>query len=71
MSNLRSRKRNLDKVTKTMLKPEVSPHWANEPILERRTAGRVTTLGEGANFGEKGGDDLVGEELSAAPRFQR
>jgi len=27
--------------------------------------------GEGANFGEKGGGNLVGEDASAAPRFQR
>ena len=27
-------------------------------------------MGEGANFGEKGGGNLVGEEGSAAPKFQ-
>ena len=67
----RSRRGNLEQGTRTMLKPEESPHWAKEPILARRAAGRVTTLGEGANFGEKGGGNLVGEEASAAPRFQR
>ena len=39
--------------------------------MVRRATGRVATLSEGANFGEKGSDDLVGEETSAAPRFQR
>ena len=34
-------------------------------------AGSVATLGEGANFGEKGGGNLVGEDASAVPRFQR
>ena len=34
-------------------------------------AGRVATVGEEAKFGEKGSGDLVGEEASAAPRFQR
>ena len=29
---------NLEQGTKTMLKPEESPHWANEPILARRGA---------------------------------
>ncbi|KAG7012470.1 hypothetical protein SDJN02_25222, partial [Cucurbita argyrosperma subsp. argyrosperma] len=28
-------------------------------------------MGEGANFSEKGGDDLVGGEASATPIFQR
>ena len=54
-----------------MLKPEESPHWAKEPILARRAAERVATLGEGANFGKKGGDNLVGEKASAAPKFRR
>ena len=54
MSNPRSRMGNLEQRTKTMLKPEESPHWANKPILVRRAAERVATLGEGANFGEKG-----------------
>ena len=67
----RSRRRNLKQGTKTMLKKEESPQWAKEPILARRAAGRVATLGEGANFGEKGGGNLVGEEAGAAPRFQR
>ena len=60
---------NLEQGRKTMLKPEELPHWAKGPILARRAIGRVATLGEGANFGEKGGGDLVGEEASAAPRF--
>ena len=34
-------------------------------------AGRVATVGEEANFDEKGGGNLVGEEVSATPRFQR
>ena len=35
--------------------------------MARRAAGRVATLGEGANFGEKDGGNLVGEEASAVP----
>ena len=38
MSNPRSRRGNLEKGTKTMLKPRESPHWAKEPILARRAA---------------------------------
>ena len=34
-------------------------------------AGRVATVGEGANFGEKDKGDLAGEEASTAPRFRR
>ena len=34
----RSRKGNLEQGTKTMLKPEESPHWAKEPIWARRAA---------------------------------
>ena len=34
----RSRRGNLEQETKTMLKPEESPHWAKEPILARRAA---------------------------------
>jgi len=34
----RSSRGNLEQGTKTMLKPEESPHWANEPILARRAA---------------------------------
>ena len=67
----RSGRGNLEQGTKTMLKPEESPHWVKEPILARRAAGRVATLGEGANFGEKGSGNLVGEEASAAPKFER
>ena len=35
--------------------------------MARRAAERVSTLGEGAKFGEKGGGNLVGEEASVAP----
>ena len=34
----RSRRGNLEQGTKTMLKPEESPHWAKEPILAGRAA---------------------------------
>ena len=57
----RSRRGNLEQGTKTMLKPEESPHWAKEPILTRRAVGRVASSGEEANFGRKGGGNLVGE----------
>ena len=62
---------NLEQRTNTILKSKESPQWAKKPILVRRPTGRVVTLGKGANFGEKGGGDLVGEEASVAPRFQR
>ena len=32
---------------------------------------RFATVGEGVNFGNEPGDDLVGEETSAKPRFRR
>ena len=67
----RSRSGNLQQGTKTMLKSEKSSHWVKEPILARRAAGRVATLGEGANFGKKGSGNLVGEEASAALGFRR
>ena len=34
-------------------------------------AARVAIVGEEANFGEKGGSNLVGKEASATLRFQR
>ena len=42
----RSRWGKLEQGTKTMLKPKESTHCAKEPILARRAAGRVATLGE-------------------------
>lgn len=32
-------------------------------------AGRIATVGEGADFGEEADDDLVDEEASAVPGF--
>jgi len=50
----RSRRGNLEQGTKTMLKPKESPHWAKEPILARRAAGRVATLGRRSQFWREG-----------------
>ena len=54
----RSRRGNLEQGTKTMLKPEESPHWAKEPILAQRAAGRVATLGRRSQFWREGRQQL-------------
>ena len=54
----RSRRGNLEQGTKTMLKPEESPHWAKEPILAKRAAGRVATLGRRSQFWREGRQQL-------------